>query len=248
MAAAMANRESSTQEVMQDASRSSAGKYAELAVGDDSIIHWVVYEVLTLVLSGMPGALGYGLRRLFYPLLFASMGRDVTIGRHVTLRGARKIHLGDGVTIDDDCVLDARGATGSIHLHNKVLLARSTIVRARDGTLVIGEGSDIGSRCILGTDSHLEIGKNVLLAAFTYLVAGGNHNFTNPEIPVIQQGCTSKGGIRVGDGAWLGARVTVLDGVTIGENAIVGAHALVTRDLPASTISHGSPAKVVRQR
>lgn len=242
------NRESSTQEVMHDPSRSSAGKYAELAVGDDSVIHLIVYECLTLLLSGMPGALGYALRRLFYPLLFASMGRDVTIGRHVTLRGGRKIHLGDGVTIDDDCVLDARGATGSIRLHNNVLLARSTIVRARDGALVVGEGSDIGSRCILGTDSRLEIGENVLLAAFTYLVAGGSHNFTDPDVPVIQQGCTSKGGIRVGDGAWLGARVTVLDGVTIGENAIVGAHALVTRDLPSGTISHGSPANVVRHR
>ena len=232
---------------MHDISRSSADKYTEL-VGGGSILHLILLELFTLLLSGVPGALGYGLRRLFYPLLFGSMGKCVTIGRHVTLRGAQKIHLGDGVTIDDDCVLDARGRNGSIHLHDKVLLARSTIVRARDGVLTIGEGTDVGSGCILGTDSRLELGKDVLLAAFTYLVAGGNHNFDDPEIPVIQQGCTSRGGILVGDGAWLGARVTVLDGVKIGCDAIVGAHSLVTRDVPPQTIAYGCPAKVARER
>lgn len=241
------NRRASTQHVMQDTSRSSAGKYTEL-VGGGSVLHLIVAELFTFLLSGVPGALGYGLRRLFYPLLFGSMGRCVTIGRHVTLRGARKIHLGDGVTIDDDCVLDARGENGSIQVHDKVLLARSTIVRARDGVLILGDGTDVGSGCILGTDSRLELGKNVLVAAFTYLVAGGNHNFDDPEVPVIQQGCTSKGGILVGDGAWLGARVTVLDGVKIGADAIVGAHSLVTGDVPPLTIAYGCPARVVRKR
>lgn len=235
-------------DIYEDRSLPAWKRYALLAVGTASVGRLLLYELLTLCFGGLPGMAGYGLRRHTYRWILGGMGRNVTIGRNVTLRGGCRIHLGDDVHIDDNCVLDARGATASIAIGDGVLIARNSIVRARDGRLTIGDGADIGCNCILGTDSRLAVGDKVLIAAFAYLVAGGNHVFDDPDTPVIDQGTTSRGGIAVGDGSWIGARVTVLDGVTIGAGAVVGSHALVTRDIPPRAVAQGTPAEVVRER
>lgn len=231
-----------------DEALSPARRYALLAVGTTRWGPVLRYELVTLCCAGLPGALGYWLRRRLYRMIVGRLGRNVTIGRNVTLRGGARIEIGDDVVIEDDCVLDARGAAASIRLGRGVLLARRTIVRARDGVIEIGAGSDIGSNCIIGTDSRVDIGREVLIAAYAYIVAGGNHRHDDLEVPILRQGVFSKGGVRIGDGAWLGARVTVLDGVCIGPGSIVGAHALVNRDLPSQVIAQGVPAVVARRR
>jgi acetyltransferase-like isoleucine patch superfamily enzyme len=234
--------------VFEDERLSSMQRYALLAVGETGVWALLRYELIVLLFGWVPGALGYWLRRTTYGWLLKGMGRNVTLGRNLTLRGGCRIELGDNVFIDDHCVLDARGASSSIRLDEGVLVSRNTVMRAREGSLRIGAGSDLGCNCMVGTDSRLEIGRDVLMAAYGYVVAGGNHNFDDRETPIIRQGTTSRGGITIGDGAWLGARVTVLDGVHLGAGAIVGAHALVTRDIPPMTVAQGIPAKVVRER
>jgi acetyltransferase-like isoleucine patch superfamily enzyme len=56
-----------------------------------------------------------------------------------------------------------------------------------------------------------------------------------------------KGAVSIGNGAWVGARVTILAGVTIGEYAVIGAGAVVTRDVPPRCLAAGVPAKVLKQ-
>lgn len=241
-------RDHCSHQVLSDTTRSSAGKYMELAVGEPSLWRLLLHEIVVTLCCGLPGALGYALRRWLYPLVLGSCGKGVNIGRNVTLRGSRRIHLGDGVSIDDQCVLDARGPGSELRIGDGALIARNTVLRVRNGRLLVGDGCDIGSNCIFGTDSRLELGREVLVAAFVYVVAGGNHNHDDPDIPILRQGLTSRGGVSIGEGVWLGARVTVLDGVTIGAHTIVGAHALVTGDLPEKCVAYGAPARVVRQR
>ncbi len=52
--------------------------------------------------------------------------------------------------------------------------------------------------------------------------------------------------IHIGENVWIGANVTVLPGGTIGDNAVIGANSLVTKDIPANTVAYGSPCKVIR--
>jgi acetyltransferase-like isoleucine patch superfamily enzyme len=236
------------QRVLHDPGKSSLQKYAVLAVGSPSVGQLIKYELVILLFSGCPGALGYWLRRKAYRLLFKSMGRRVTIGRNVTLRCAGRISLGDDVVVDDNAVLDARGAGSSMDIGKGVLVGRNTIVRCRGESLRIGEGTDIGCNCIIATDSRLEIGGDVLIAAYTYVAAGGTHRYDDKSVPIIRQGFDKKGGVTIGDGAWIGSHTTLLDGSSVGKGSIVGSHSLVNSAVPEMVIAFGVPAKVHKPR
>jgi acetyltransferase-like isoleucine patch superfamily enzyme len=94
----------------------------------------------------------------------------------------------------------------------------------------------------------VSIGDDAVAAAGCYVVAGGNYNLDRLDVPIARQGIRPTGGTRVGPGVWLGAKVTVLDGVTIGRDSVVGAGAVVTKSLPDRIIAVGVPARVVRSR
>ena len=234
--------------LIDDPNLSAFKKYRLLAVGSLSIWAFLKYEFLTFWFGWVPGAAGYFLRQKFYRYLFRDMGRGTTIGRNVTLRGVSRISLGRGVMIDDNVVLDARGAEASIELGDGVLIARNSIVRSRGQAIRIGEGTDIGSNCIVSTDSELVIGREVLIAAYAYVCAGGNHRHDDPSIPILRQGFDRQGGVRIGDGCWLGSHCMIMDGSELGEGCIIGSHAVVKGEIPALAIAVGTPARIMRQR
>ncbi|MFF0156807.1 acyltransferase [Streptomyces sp. NPDC005263] len=89
------------------------------------------------------------------------------------------------------------------------------------------------------------LGSGVRIGAHTSLL-GFNHSMA-PDRPVFQQPLTSRG-IRIGDDVWIGSHVVVVDGVTIGDHCVIGAGAVVTRDLPAWTVAAGNPARHIRDR
>lgn len=223
-------------------------KYAQLATGSDSVGALLKYEFLHGLLSGCPGAAGLWLRQKAYRLLLARLGGGSQIGRNVTFRGVSKIEIGRNVFIDDGCSFDARGPDARIILHDNVFVSRQSIIRTRGQTIEVGKGSDIGANCLVSTDSSLKIGEDVLLAAYTYVCAGGNHVFRDPRVPILRQGMRSKGGVVIGNNVWVGAHSSIFDGVTIGEGSIIGAHSMVNRSLPEMKICFGSPARVVRDR
>jgi acetyltransferase-like isoleucine patch superfamily enzyme len=230
------------QQQLNDRSESAWRQYARLVIGQPRFGALLRYEIITGVLVSFPGMLGYWLRQKLYPSLLNSCGKNIIIGRNVTIRGGMKIEIGSNVSIDDNVVIDARGENGSISIADGTLISRNTILRARNASISIGEGSDVGANCILATDSKLEVGKNVLIAAYSYLCAGGNHSYDRSDIPIIQQGFVSEGGVVVQDDVWIGSHAMVMDGVKIGKGSIVGAHSLVNKDIAEGSIVFGQPA------
>ena len=222
--------------------------YMKRAVGSTSFLDLIRYELITGFLSSFPGGPGYLLRQKFYPCFLGKMGRGVTIGRNVTIRGPKRIQFGNNVFIEDNCTIDAFGKDSRIILGSDIIVARDTIIRSRGGDVIIDDGTSIGSKCIIATDSRLVIGKDVLIAAFCYLSGGGSHNYDDTTIPIIKQDVTRKGGIVIGDGAWIGAQTVIVDGAKVNEGAIIGTSSLVNKEMPAMSISFGTPAKVVRMR
>ncbi|MHB0913137.1 MAG: acyltransferase [Armatimonadota bacterium] len=228
------------------ASGSPIGKYLELAVGRQGLRALLDYEAACLI-SSLPGAAGYFLRGKLFPKLLASAGGGMVIGRSVCLRHPGKIRIGSGAMIDDNCSLDAKMGDGIV-LGDNVVIARNTSLSCKGGSIEIGDNSNISGNCMLISESRLSIGKNVLVAGMTYMVAGGNHGTERTDVPIIRQPVFQRGGITIEDNCWLGANVTVLDGVTIGRDSVIGAGAVVTSDIPEFSVAVGVPARVVKRR
>jgi acetyltransferase-like isoleucine patch superfamily enzyme len=239
-------RQVGIQEAMR-AGGSPLRKYQDLVVGSRSLGRLLLHEVVVLTSSWVPGALGLALRKLLYPLLLGSVGRGVVFGQGVVLRHAHKIRLGDGVTVDDLVVLDAKGAANrGIDVGDGVFLGRGTILSCKDGDIAIGAQGNFGFHCEIFSGSSVTVGRHGLFAAQSYLVGGG-HEFEGAGLAVIDQPRSSRG-IVLGDNVWLGTGAKVLDGVTIGNDVVVGANAVVNADLPDGAIAAGVPARVLRHR
>lgn len=222
-------------------------KYLALVIGRGSWLSLLKYEVIILMSSTIPGALGLALRKVLYPRLLKKCGRNVVFGANVVLRHPKKIVIGDNVVIDDNCLLDAKGESNAgITIGSGVFMGRNTILHCKNGDIVIGDDVNIGFNCDIASSNRVEIGRKVLIAAYSYIVGGG-HDFSRSDASVMDQKRTAKG-IFVGPEAWIGAGVIVQDGCTIGEGTIVGAGAVVNADLPPKVIAVGIPARVLRNR
>jgi acetyltransferase-like isoleucine patch superfamily enzyme len=230
-----------------DERKSRGDKYRELFIGKPGLGALIMYEAAMIVASWVPGALGLVLRSWMFPRILGSVGRNVVFGVNVTLRHPHKIHIGDNVVIDDLCCLDAKGTDNrGITIGSGVFIGRNTILSCKNGDILVEDRANIGFNCEIFSASTVRVGKDVLMAAYTYLV-GGDHLYDRTDIPVLQQGRTARG-IEVGDGTWLGTHVVVTDGSTIGRDAIIGAGAVVVGEIQEYAIATGIPAKVTRDR
>lgn len=225
-------------------------KYLRFAAGPVGIARFAYYEVCMLLMSWMPGAPGYSLRKLFYPAMFAACGKGVTFGRNITIRHASKITLGNHVVIDDNCMLDAKGDDNHMRVGNSCVISRNNILSCKGGSIEVGDGTNIAQNSLVHAeqDSDVRLGANVIVGAYTYFVGGGNHRYERRDVPMMQQINRSLGGIVVEDDVWFGARVTILDGVTIEKGAILAAGAVVRRNVPSYEIHAGVPARKIKDR
>jgi acetyltransferase-like isoleucine patch superfamily enzyme len=220
-------------------------KYQRLFVGNFRYWDLIKYELIVVCASGRPGALGLWLRSKLYPRLLKSCGANVVFGANVLLRHPSKISIGKNIVVDDNCVLDAKGEGNSgVSIGDHVFIGRNTLIYCQNGDISIGDGGNIGSNCQIFSARSINVGRNVLIGAYSYLIGGG-HNYESTSMAIIQQGRIAKG-IHVEDDVWIGAGVMVQDGVTIGKGAIVGAGAVVAGDIPQYTVAAGVPAKIIR--
>src|SRR4029450_6310507 len=97
------------QQELFDERKSNVDKYRDLVIGRPGIGALLTYELVTLLSSWVPGALGLFLRSKLFPRVLGRVGRNVVFGVKVTIRHPHKIAVGDNVVIDDGCCLDAKG-------------------------------------------------------------------------------------------------------------------------------------------
>lgn len=133
------------------------------------------------------------------------------------------VDLGHDVRIREGCYIDAHG--GWIRLYEKVFL---------------------GPQCVLYGHGGLSIGRNTMIAGQTTIIPA-NHIHSRIDIPLRDQGETARG-IVIESDVWVGCRCVILDGVRIGHDAVIGAGAVVTRDVPPFAVAVGNPARIVRYR
>lgn len=105
-----------------------------------------------------------------------------------------------------------------------------------------GSGIYANFNLTLVDDTHIYVGDRTMFGPNVTLVTA-----THPIDPTLrEQGYQYNKPIHVGRNCWFGANVTVMPGVTIGDNTVIGAGSLVTKDIPANVVAFGSPCHVVR--
>lgn len=222
--------------------------YKDLTVGNVSFFRFVYYEIVSSVLGPMPGGLGLYLRKIFYPGFFKKVGKGFIIGRNVVVRHPRNIELGDFVTIDDNCLIDGRGAgTEGIIIEDHVIINRNCMIQAKNGHIKLGKRTSLGSNSTIFSVSGVELGEAVLTAAGC-TISGGNYKFDDTNTAIMDQSAFSKGPIIIGSNTWLGTSAIVLDGVKIGEGAIIGAATVVYKKIPDFAVALGVPAQIIKYR
>ncbi len=112
-------------------------------------------------------------------------------------------------------------------------------------SLKIGNRSGVGIRSEMTGD--ITIGNNVMMGP-DVIIYTANHKYDRIDIPMMDQGSTEEKPVIIEDDVWIGRRAIILGGVTVGKGSIVGAGAVVTKDVPPYAVVGGVPAKVIKSR
>jgi acetyltransferase-like isoleucine patch superfamily enzyme len=233
---------------LHDEKVSMLARYMDKAYGTRKLSHILTNELRVFLFGDLTGGAGYFFRKLFFGGMFRKAGRGVIYGRGMVVRHPGKISIGERVSIDDDVLLDASGAgEKGITLGDGVIVSRNCVLQGKTGPVMIGDRADIGCNCIFSSVSGIEIGNSTLIAGHCY-IGGGRYRSDRLDIPIMDQGSYSEGPVIIGEDVWLGAGVIVLDGVRVGRGSIIGAGAVVTREIPEYSIAVGVPARVIGTR
>ena len=114
--------------------------------------------------------------------------------------------------------------------------------------LIIGDNCNIGEYMHISAIDKITIGDGLLTGRFVYIGdnAHGGLSWEEANIPPIKRRLQSKGEIVIGNNVWIGDKATVLAGVHIGDNVIVGANSVVTKNVPSNSLVAGAPAKIIK--
>lgn len=160
-------------------------------------------------------------------MLCTSVGKRLRMERIPAISGNPKIYIGDDVYI-----------SGTIEIMAGRIFPNPE--------LRIGNRSFIADGCLFAVAKSIEIGDDVLIAGDCSLSDYSQHP-VDPEkrIAGLQVDPEDVRPVRIGNRAWLGRRATILPGVTIGEDAVIGASAVVTKDVPPGGICVGNPGRIL---
>jgi len=218
-------------------------KHREYHVDDsitDGILMVIMLDRLFMVLRG-----------LYHKLLFKKSSGFIFIGKKVKIRAHRLMQCGSGMTIEDNCFINALCKKG-IRIGDNFSLGKNSIIECTGVIREVGEGLIIGDNVGIASDAVISVRGTVKIGSNTIFGPGvkifsENHVFEDLVTPIFLQGAT-RIGIEIGEDCWIGANTVILDGVHIGKKVVTGAGAVINKDVPDYAIVGGVPAKVIRMR
>ncbi|AFY33732.1 DapH/DapD/GlmU-related protein [Calothrix sp. PCC 7507] len=193
--------------------------------------------IITNIFGGIPRPLGTLLRRLTYRWILARMGEALYVQEGVEILGGYAIEIGNDVKILRDVRLTFNWPKSRLRLGSNICIERGVDINAsgENCSIEIGDESFLGPYVCIAGAGNVKIGRRCLIASQTGIYANNHREYG-----------MSYEGITIEDNCWLGTGVKVLDGVTIGKSSVIGAGAVVTKDIPPNSVAVGVPAKVIR--
>lgn len=191
------------------------------------------------------------LRAFIFHVFRLRLPKALFFGRQVHFYNYRNISLGRWVRLDDWVFLGALGKGKLTIGDNSGIGAFSRIEISQSfnnigSAITIGNNVGIGPYASLGGAGGLEIGDECIIGPYLSCHPE-NHNFENLDVSIRHQGISRKG-IVIGKNCWIGAKVSILDGVEIGRGSVIAAGAVVTKSFPENSVIGGVPAKLIKRR
>lgn len=186
-------------------------------------------------------------RQAWWRWKLAQLGRcaDIQPGAHFEHAG--KVRIGDHCRIARQALIRANTDHQiGICLGNNVSVQENVLINANRGHVAIGNHSWLGPCSIIYGNGGVEIGNDVMVASHCVINTVSHHS-NRIDIPMNHQGTYCEQVI-IEDDVWIGTAVVILQGVRIGHGSIIGAGAVVTRDIPPFSIALGVPARVTGNR
>jgi acetyltransferase-like isoleucine patch superfamily enzyme len=138
------------------------------------------------------------------------------------------------------------GPHATLHVGRWAWIGHRTKIRVHEGEVRIGAKTVIGQECTISAYQHISIGRECIVADRVMLI-DFDHGVVEVDRPIRLQGIYKRD-VRVSHNVWIGYGACLLRGVTVGENSILGASAVVTRDVPPNAVVGGVPARLIRTR
>ena len=157
----------------------------------------------------------------------------------------RRLKL-DGLAFIGPKVIIQIGRTGRVELGRWSWIGHGTKIRAHEGVVSIGAKTVLGQECTISAYQNVSIGRECVIADRVMLI-DFDHGTVEVDRPIRLQGIYKRD-VRVGHNVWIGYGACILRGVSVGDNAIVGTNAVVTKDVPENAVVGGVPARVLRMR
>jgi len=157
-----------------------------------------------------------------------SLGSHSVLGRSLMVNNPRAVAIGSRVTIMD-----------------QFTLADLQPGRGRGPKIAIGDGTTILRTFQCNVAQCVRIGRDVLIAS-NVLITDSDHVVEPGGVPVTRNNKLVTQPVRIEDNCWLGQNVVVLKGVTVGHDSVVGASAVVSRDVPPYSVVVGNPARMIK--
>lgn len=114
--------------------------------------------------------------------------------------------------------------------------------------ITIGNNVSINFDCHIGAMNEIEIGDGVLIASKVFITDHYHGEISSEAImiPPSERKLFSKGSVKIEKNVWIGESVAILPGVTIGENSIIGANSVITKNIPKNSVVGGNPARIIK--
>lgn len=171
---------------------------------------------------------------------------DYIFDPSVKINGKGQLLIHKYVDVENNVFFDlGESAKSLLQIGCRSKVKYGCVLRTYDNTINIGERSTIGEYNVIAGHGGVDIGNFVIISGHCYISAS-EHIYTG-KTAIRFQGETALG-IKIGDGVWIGANCTILDGVTVGNDTIIGAGSVVTRSLPSGHICFGVPCKPIRKK